>query len=258
MNTTEYIESGILELYVYGLLTLEENKMVAEIAREHSDVRDEIVAIEKSMISFSGGFSPSLPSSKHDEIRSKIIGKQKDDRPVKTRTSYFGWAAALVFLLLAGYFYYELNLANMDYLAIENKQKEVDEISRIMQAQKMKSDSALAILRDRNNSIVDLAGQGPNVNATATIYINRESQLVYIDASRLPEPPKDMVYQVWGLQYEPLRPTSIGVLDSFSNNYSRLFLVETFGEAQGFAVTLEPSGGSQQPTMGRLFVMGAI
>src|SRR5690606_41711383 len=121
-----------------------------------------------------------------------------------------------------------------------------------------KSASALAILRDRNKSTVDVAGQRPNVNATATIHITRESHPVYIDASRLPEPPKDMVYQVGGLQYEPLRPTSIGLLDSFSNNYSRLFLVETFGEAQGFAVTLEPSGGSQQPTMDRLFVMGAI
>jgi hypothetical protein len=48
METKEYINSGILELYVYGLLSDTENEEVTTMANTHPEIKDEI-AIEKQL-----------------------------------------------------------------------------------------------------------------------------------------------------------------------------------------------------------------
>jgi hypothetical protein len=63
------------------------------------------------------------------------------------------------------------------------------------------------------------------------VYWNKETQVVYVDAAGLPEPPKGMVYQVWALKLNPLTPTSIGLLDKFDDNNQRILLL-TIQETQ--------------------------
>ena len=60
MDIKEYIESGILELYVYGLLSETENIEVAKMAKKHKEINDEIISIEKSIVNISTSFSPFL------------------------------------------------------------------------------------------------------------------------------------------------------------------------------------------------------
>ena len=45
MNSKEYIESGILELYVFGKLTDDEIAEVNQMATQHPEVKEEITAI---------------------------------------------------------------------------------------------------------------------------------------------------------------------------------------------------------------------
>lgn len=49
MNTADYIQSGILEMYVLGITTPEETKEVEEMAKKHSEVRAEIDKISKDI-----------------------------------------------------------------------------------------------------------------------------------------------------------------------------------------------------------------
>jgi anti-sigma factor RsiW len=48
-NIKEYIESGILELYVLGQLSPDEKLQVEEMAAKHTAVKAEIEDIERSM-----------------------------------------------------------------------------------------------------------------------------------------------------------------------------------------------------------------
>jgi hypothetical protein len=64
-----------------------------------------------------------------------------------------------------------------------------------------------------------------------------------------------MVYQVWALKLNPLTPTSIGLLDKFDDNNQRIFAVNNTGDAEAFAITLEPAGGSLNPTMEQLYTL---
>jgi anti-sigma-K factor RskA len=66
------------------------------------------------------------------------------------------------------------------------------------------------------------------------------------------------VYQVWGLKLNPLTPESIGLLDGFATNNSKIFKVEKAENAEAFGITLEPAGGSVSPTLEQLYTLGKV
>ena len=115
---------------------------------------------------------------------------------------------------------------------------------------------ALAVVRDVKNTIVTLGGQAVSPTSYAKVYYNKETEVVYVDAAGLPEPPKGKVYQIWALKLNPLTPTSIGLLDNFSKD--RLFAVDKAKGAEAFGITLEPTGGSLTPTMEKLYTLGKV
>ena len=78
METKQYIESGILELYVYGLLSEAENIEVAEMAKKNPAINDEIIAIEKAIVALSSSFSPFHSVANYEKIKAKLELKHAD------------------------------------------------------------------------------------------------------------------------------------------------------------------------------------
>lgn len=72
METKEYINSGILELYVYGLLSDTENEEVTTMANTNSEIKDEIIAIEKAIVALSSSFSPFHSVANYEKIKAKL------------------------------------------------------------------------------------------------------------------------------------------------------------------------------------------
>ena len=163
-----------------------------------------------------------------------------------------GWAASFVLLVGIGYMYFNQNSIENEMLAIENEKIALD-------AAVVETKNALNVIRDTNNTVVTLGGQAIAPKASAKIYWNKTTQVVYVDASGLPEPPEGKVYQIWSLKLAPqLTPTSIGLLTEFNNNEAKLFAVEKTGDAEAFGITLEPAGGSKTPTMEQLYTLGKV
>ncbi len=261
MNSKEYIESGILELYVFGKLTDDEIAEVNQMATQHPEVKEEITAIERAVINLSYGIAPHLSAANFDKIRHQLLEKQKVIQ-MQTRTpwtQYMGWAAAAVFVLGMGVQFYKLNESNsiIDNLAVERTKLQESVVD--LELKNKESDEVLAVLRDNGSVSVALAGQQVNPNAFAKAYYNKTTKAVYIDASGLPEPPKGMVYQVWALQLEPiLTPTSIGLLDTYASSKTKVIKVDNAEAPQAFGITLEPAGGSAGPTMEQLYTLGKV
>ena len=69
METQEYIESGVLELYVYGLLNETENEEVALMAKNNPQINAEIIAIEKAIVALSSSFSPFHSVANFEKIK---------------------------------------------------------------------------------------------------------------------------------------------------------------------------------------------
>ncbi|TDE44454.1 anti-sigma factor [Flavobacterium rhamnosiphilum] len=261
METKEYIESGILELYVYGLLSEAENEEVTTMAKNNPEINDEIIAIEKAIVALSSSFSPFHSVANFEKIKEKLELKHAkviELEPSKNWSQYIGWAAAILLLVGIGYQYNQLDQTNTQVVNTEIEKAKLEKEFNALKLKNTTNETSLAVVRDTKNTVVALGGQAVAPESFAKVYWNQETKVVYIDAAGLPEPPKGMVYQVWALKLSPLTPTSIGLLENFEGNEQKLFAVNNANEAEAFGITLEPAGGSLTPTMEQLYTLGKV
>lgn len=262
MEAKEYIESGILELYVYGLLTESENIDIAEMAKNNSEIENEIISIEKAVVALSSSFSPFHSVVNYEKIKARLElkhGKVVEMKPPSRWSEYTGWAAAILLLLGVGYQTLQLSQTKQAISSIGNEKNKIEREFADLNQEKNRTEKNLTIIRDIKNTGVILGGQAVSPKSFAKVYWNKESKTTYIDAAGLPKPPKGMVYQVWALKLSPtLTPTSIGLLNDFEKNNQQIFAVDQTAYAEAFGITLEPSGGSISPTMEQLYTLGKV
>lgn len=262
MEAQEYIESGILELYVYGLLTETENLEIAEMAKRSPEVNQEIISIEKAIVALSSSFSPFHSVANFEKIKARLElkhGKVVEMKPASNWSQYVGWAAAVVLLLGLGYQTLKLTETKNAISTVGNEKTKIEREYAYLDQQHKETEKSLTIVRDIKNTGVTLGGQAVSPTSFAKVYWNKDTKTTYIDAAGLPKPPKGMVYQVWALKLSPvLTPTSIGLLSDFEKNSNKIFAVERTNEAEAFGITLEPAGGSLTPTMTQLYTLGKV
>lgn len=263
MDVKAYIDSGILELYVAGLLSAEECREVYLFAKTHPEIQDEITAIEQAVKTLAESVHPDVEGKDFEALKSRLgIRDKKKAVPLpKQRKNWFqysGWAAAVVLAFGLLYFYRQSNVLQNEATITSRDNEYLKE--QIIEARQAKDETEYLLreLRDRNITVVPLAGQQVSPQSYAKVYWNPEKDLVYLDAAGLPEPPEGMVYQVWSLKLSPLTPTSLGILDEFGTEASKVFVLANPNESEAFGITLEPAGGSESPTLTQLYTLGAI
>jgi anti-sigma-K factor RskA len=266
MDIEKYITSGILELYVAGSLSEDENLDVVSYARKHPEIQTEIEKIEAAIVALSKAVAPERTSKYNfttiqskinstSEIEVKVIDLPKE----KTNWSaYIGWAACIVFVAGFAWMYMQnIGLKNdlqMVSQTTVNLEKQIAEAKTSLE----KTAKLLSTIRDKDIQVVALVGQAVNLNSYAKAYWNKNEQKVFIDAKGLPEPPDGMVYQVWSLKLNPLTPTSLGLLEDFITDENRVFALANPNESEAFGITLEPAGGSEFPNLEQLYTLGAV
>ena len=259
----EYIESGILELYVFGCLSEKESKEVHAMAEKNADIKQEIVAIEKAVINLSYSIAPYLSAENYHKIRQKLIEKHEGVVPMQAEErrsgfgQYLGWAAAIVLLIGLGFQYYKYNEVVEANTAQQAERSKFEQLVAGLKKQNTQTEKALEILRGQNTATVQLAGQAVSPQSYAKVYIDKKANKTYVDLAGLPKPPAGKVYQVWALKLNPLTPTSIGVIANKADNKG-IHTVKTLSGAEAFGITLEPAGGSASPTMEQLYTLGKV
>jgi len=258
----EFINSGILELYIFGVTTEEENKEVQEMAARHEEVRAEILSIEKAIIDLSYSVSPHLSPDVYHRIRKELIDKHDGVVQLQPRrgiSTYIGWAAAIVLMFCVGIQYMMYNQETGKTQAATAQKNKYEQMVAAIEKENNLNKEKLNIIREKDNTVIPLAGQEVDPNAYAKMYVNTVKKEVYVDIAGLPEAPEGKVYQVWALKLDPITPTSIGILDKAKvaeNN--GIIKVDNFEGVQAFGITLEPTGGSKAPTMEQLYTLGKV
>ena len=262
MSTTALLNSGDLELYVYGILSESESNQIAELSKTDSAIKNEIISIEQSILALSSSFSPVISSDVYEKIKYKLRLKHRKVitmKPKNNWSQYVGWAASIILLVGIGFQYNKLTTTENEIIIIEKEKIKLNEAVTTIESENQKTKEALNVIRDTKNTVISLGGQAVSPTSYAKIYWNKETEVVYVDASGLPEPPEGKVYQIWSLKLLPqLTPTSIGLLSDFNGNKERLFAVDKTGDAEAFGITLEPAGGSKTPTMEQLYTLGKV
>lgn len=270
MNIEEYISSGILESYVLGITSEQENMEIEGLAVQYSEIKSEIKSIEQALNTYSLKYSATPPAYMKDKIVSTIetleeTKHRRDDEKmvnIKSQKSFdykVLLIAASVLLLITASFYINRLSEKMNSLkdivaslAVAN-----DSLSQTLYAQHSKqqqTEKSLALLKNPMNKMVELKGLPKKPDSKAMIIWNTASKEVYVEIENLPPPPDNMQYQLWALMDG--KPIDAGMIE-LPKDSSEMIKMKSIEQAQAFAITLEKKGGNPSP-QGEMYVMGSI
>lgn len=269
MDTQKYISSGILELYVLDELSLKERSEVAAYAAEYPEIRKEIAAIENALYLYSLQRAVPPPASLDQEILEKIDqmspkGGSSDSgggTVAAAPSTSSSWLTPLLSALLIGALGWgawlfsdnsnqeeELSVLNEKLVVQEQECEKIESDNKILEEQ-------LRFIRTASNKIIRMKGTDKSPDAIATVYWNEHAQKTYLDVNDMPAPPSDKQYQLWAIVDGT--PVDMGVFD-LDLTAAALQEVPHIANAQAFAVTLEPKGGSAAPTLTEMYVIGEV
>ncbi len=268
MNIREYIESGAIELYVMNALSESEAAEVETLALQNSEILAEIEEVQAVMQLYAQTYAqtprPELKDQILDRIQSELkTGKAPNNnfRPESPTTagsaSGFSFTRILPWLAVVG-------LASSSFYFYQNHQKTLkakEDCEQTQNLAELKNKKAVAdlnlkldVLKSPNTKTVVMKSViKTEKDYLATVYWNADKNATYLAIQNLEDPPPNKQYQLWAIVNG--KPVDGGV---FEYNLTSLQSMKGFEEAQAFAVTLEPEGGSKSPTLDKMYVLGTL
>ena len=289
MNVNDILESGLLELYVLDELSATERSSVETWATQYPEVKTELTLIEKGIEELALSQASPLRAGLKDDVISKI-GKEiqnKDlinpkpaaktfaesknssaikvepetrdnlanhaividrsiNKPSVAAKTVLPWFLSAALAISSFYYYNELQK--------ERVKSQSCEVSQHQNAKTyVETERALNILKNSDTKTVPLLGLKNSPESKVNVYWNAKKAETMLSIVNLPAPPEKMQYQLWAIVDK--KPVSAGVLEYSTE---ALQFMRGFDKAEAFAITLEKEGGSEAPTLDKMYVMGTL
>ncbi|MBC7398840.1 MAG: anti-sigma factor [Mucilaginibacter sp.] len=264
-----FIESGILELYVLGDVSLAEKQQVEAMVQKHPVVKAELEEMEKALESYAFANAIQPSNSQRTKILNSLVTNLADDSTFKSKkeeaivvtmpaqqtNNFYKYAFAASLALLIGSAVGMYNLNN------QLQQKKEELVAMNTQNQRFSKtvgymDEQLGIYRDTSYKVLRLKGTKNLPTGNVLVVWNPAKKKVMLDLKTLDMPvnDKDHQYQLWALVAG--KPVDLGVFDKLNNDMLDMKQMKSVALAQAFAVTREPRGGSINPTMSEMMLIG--
>ena len=272
-----YIESGILELYVLGQLSVQEQLEVQNMASTYPEVKREMEAIEIAMEHYAvqNAVKPTfgLENKIFERIGLSAIAPQQEAKIIPLnadinsgyqakirglRLALVACVALLVVSVAALYSAHsDLGIAREQITSLSSDREKFTSTVNYMKENNADLNKLVAMADDPNWKTIKLAGQ-KNPNDNMVVYWHPKEQHVMVNTTKMALPVNDKAhqYQLWALVNG--KPVDLGVFDVNPDTAHILVNMKEIGTAQAFAVTLEQRGGSPTPTMEQMMVMGGV
>jgi anti-sigma-K factor RskA len=275
VNTQEYISSGIVESYVFGLASQEEQVEFERMCAAYPEVKAAREAFELTLEQQALNQAVEPPAYIKNKIFSAIATESVQPKtnnspataipfqqpPVVPMRWYRYVAAASVVLLLGStalnfYFFTRYKDYSAKYDQLVANQTQMASANQTLQTKLQDYELALNMIKDPQMAVVKMPGlpTSPDPASLATVYWDTRSKDVYLLVNSLPQPATDKQYQLWALVDG--KPVDAGVFDVKEG--LSFVKMKNIPKAQAFAVTLEKRGGSLTPTMEAMYVLGKV
>jgi anti-sigma-K factor RskA len=265
VNIQEYISSGIVETYVLGLASRDEQLEFEQLAAIHPELQQarEVFEMSLEQHAMDSGVKPpaevkvrfleaigTTTRNNPSLNQTKIITMQNENVPVR-RAGWYGPVAAAAVILAIGLGWYAWH--------INEQNKELQAANSVL---KVKADSSENVLnqiageyeaaKKHNVTVVNMVGTKIAPKSSANVFWDSTSQSVYMVVKNMPKLPNDKQYQLWALING--KPKDLGVFDVSDEKF--IIKMNNTQKADAFAITIEQKGGSQSPTLEKMESMG--
>jgi anti-sigma-K factor RskA len=189
----------------------------------------------------------------------KTITIQRKSAPSPFSRTPFAWIAAAALLIAFAYTFMSWRSERQKLLSSLDQQetqrlKASDENVKLKE--QLRKETGLsteltlinAVLRSPQWRLIALDGQPPAPDSAAKVYWDVQGSR-WVVSAELPPAPEGKVYQLWFVTAS--RNVSAGLIrpDKSGHGFTVVQLPSNITQLQAAAITLEPEGGSQQPTM---------
>jgi len=244
-----FLESGLLEKYVIGDTSDEENNTVENYISKSPEVKSKYELLQDNLEIISELSAVPAPKDSLNFImdsidESKVIHIHHKPKRVSVWFSIAASAAAILFAATAAFFFLQ-NQKLMD----EN-QVVVDEIFDLrsdIQDTNSKLESVMQQFMRLNNPETEkyiIRGNKRAKNLKTVAYINPKEKTSMIEVVSLPQLPEEQCYQMWAQLQDKM--VNLGILDAASRDLKSIPYTEN---ALAFEITIEPKGGNETATV---------
>jgi anti-sigma-K factor RskA len=178
-------------------------------------------------------------------------------------TGWLPWAVAATLLLACAYTFINWRTDHRRLQTLAGQQADAERQAGDLREQLAREDARAneleqinTVLHSPQHSVIAMAGLEAAPNASGNIYWDRQQNRWVVTAS-LPPAPAGKVYQLW--MVTPDAKVSAGLIqpDPRGHGFVVVDAPANAGQMQAAAITLEPQGGSPQPTM-PIYVIGKV
>ncbi len=255
MDRKRIIDEGILELYLLGELTLEEEKEIEAVIVEDNDLRllfnDLELAFEQ--IGMASAVSPPervknlLQQKLHEQDIGGTVTVKKSTNFRKFSPMFLVAASSAVLFALSTIWLYGKWCQSVDSLNFLQTQTAIleERLSQLENNYQLTSTKYNAI---NNPQIIPLVLNGNDKAPMSRVvfYVNHDQKTVLVNAQGLPPINSESSYQLWAdVEGEMI---NMGLLDRKEDLVPAIYI----NKAESFNITVEPAGGSEHPTVKNL------
>jgi anti-sigma-K factor RskA len=267
-----YITSGKLELFLLGELSDRERAEVVSMAARFPEIQQELDELEQAMfdIDNSLGVVPSdtIKTKIFDSLESEFKGETKPSPEVASVQGKvvplspwksFAVAASIVALLassVAIFYASKFYEKEQQFTSLLQEQSVMADNLNQVKLEYEEKDSQLDKLVAGDFRLVKLKGESLNMqkDASVNLFWDQSANEVFVAVNNLNELSEEYDYQLWAIGDQG--PVGIGLVNEGVK--MTLQQMQAVAQAGAFAITIEPKGGSQSPTLDKLVVIGNV
>lgn len=253
MDKEKFLKSGLLEQYVLGLTDEEESREVERYAEAFPEIKAEIDGLRRAMDEYARHYASMPPEELKERVMQDVGGAVLSGRPGSRIGTWLARAVMALLIILCLSFYQSKVAADRQYQALDREYRAFQlECSR-RQSESEKLLEIYAFLNHTQTQPVRLMSTGLAPDAEAIAYLNKEEGKVFVNPTHLPAPPPGKTYQIWAdVKGEMI---SMGLIDGNSKEMQPANFIEG---TESLNITLEPEGGSEEPTVAMLYVNSKV
>jgi anti-sigma-K factor RskA len=260
MENKELLESGKLELYALGALEAHEMKEVEQALASDAELKAEYDAIAEALLAYGKEEETVPPAHVLDKAKKEIAELDEIKSITEPRGSQnFKWWAIAASLLLVGSVVLNITQNNKiselseDYssLLAENQQMASNTVG--LEKENEATNALIAAIVKGKLDGIYLGSTEKYDGYESVVYWSKDESTLILATNDLPELEAEEQYQLWAIVDG--KPVDAGVFDAEDRMAE---MKEITGNVAAFAVTIEPKGGSVNPTLEKMVMIGNV
>lgn len=237
-----FLESDLLERYLLGDTTDQEELQITHFMATYPEVRKQYNTLQEDLENYARSFAIPAP----EDVKEKLI----NDFSVKYEVRSFRWyfvaasVAAIVFAASTLMLWNKNTMLMNENEIVSNEILSLKEdiVTTNVKLEDIKNQ--FVVLNNPETRKYVIRGNQNARNLQTVAYINPVEKLSLINVISLPELPEEKVYQMWADVNGEM--VSLGVLKQSDN---RLLSIPFKENAKSYNITIEPKGGNVQATV---------